>query len=175
MQTQSTLFGVTTRYVFFFLLSLLVLSMPSHVGAYFTTGQNEIELDDGSALFLIEYTFGHKKYDLHMPVLATSESDAVSSLALVFDVRDEGGNSALGSSRGIVLSGATLSAGPKYVVRKGDVGTFLLFVLFTPEKSEPEKKYQLQVTHLPFSFNGKQDLKLNPSELEYYKTDLLAL
>ena len=75
----------------------------------------------------------------------------------------------------MVLSTAKLNAEKMYVTQKNIGKKFTLAVFFTPEPYELEKKYRLQVNHLPFYFDGAQQLQLNPSELVYYTTKYISL
>lgn len=167
-----------SAFFIFLTLSFLLLATP-RAEAYFTTNQKAVAFDGGSALFLIEYAFGVEKYNVHMPILA-QDSNEKSSTQVSYAVFDETGKEVEGTVAGIVLSSATLDKSGMYIVPKGTAKRFTLAVVFTPSAPVPTventvKKYRLQVTHLPFSFNGTQELQLNPSELQYYTTKLIAL
>lgn len=155
------------------IVATIILFTPLNTNAYFTTAQNQIDLGNGTGLFLIEYKFGMKKYDVHIPVTAMTnvkQNDVVS-----YEMLNKNGDVAMGESVGIVLSDATINENGIYVVPKGTSATFTLVVFFTPEKSEDLNRYKLQVTNLPFQFDGTQQLQLNPSELKYYITRSLKL
>jgi hypothetical protein len=155
-------------------VSFLLLAIP-RAEAYFTTNQEAVAFDDGSAIFLIEYAFGVKNRDVHMPVFAQYSNNKAST-AVSYAVFDESGAEVEGTAAGIVLSSATLDRSGMYIVPKGTAKKFTLAVVFTPRiPAQTEKKYRLQVMHLPFSFDGIQQLQLNPSELKYYTTKLIAL
>lgn len=136
--------------------------------AYNTTDQKTFELDKGSALFLIDYEFGHKNREVQMPFLTQSTSTTATN-TLSYSVLDKDGHEVAGKSSAIILSNTKLGENTMYVVPKGFAKKFTLLVVFTPSASTTPD-YRLQVTHLPFNFNGKQQLELNPSELQYYAT-----
>jgi hypothetical protein len=178
--TYATIHAV--RFIILFAVlsvSFIFLSVPEPARAYFTTDQAEISLDGGkSALFFIEYAFGTERHDVQMPIFAKSGTEKLTDM-VSYQVLDETGTAVRGKTAGIVLSGTSMRDG-MYVVPKGTARKFTLVVVFTPEPqvptvASPEKKYRLQVTHLPFNFDGAQQLQLNPSELQYYTTKLLPL
>lgn len=160
---QSVLLGMIISIAFLF------FSLP--VNAYYTTNQEETLLDTDTILFTIEYQFGMKKHDLIMPVLA-KHTDTKETTSLSYSIVDEDGAPAKGTATGIVFSSAGITRDGMYKVKKGVANNFALQVLFTPESIDTQKKYRLQVTNLPFNFDGKQQQQLNPSELVYYTTEL---
>ena len=154
-------------------VSFLIFSIPK-TNAYFTTGQEAVALDNHSALFLIEYSFGMGKRNVHLPVLATNTTTKTAN-AVSYIIIDETGKKIDGKMSGIVFSDALLSNTGMYVTPKGASKKFTLAVVFTPQIYVARKEYRLQVTHLPFNFDGSQQLQLNPSELKYYTTKLISL
>lgn len=165
--------------VFLGLLLTVLISLPSVASAYFTTSQKALPLEDGSsALFLIEYRFGTNKHDVHMPILTEVGTERKTGF-VSYEIIDGNGNPVRGTMKGIVLSSTPIKE-RMYVIPKGLGKNFTLVVVFTPEPAVPTvsslpKSYRLQVTQLPFSFNGTQELQLNPSELKYYTTELIEL
>ncbi len=145
------------------------LSIPGASHAYFTTNQEAIPVG-GGALFTIEYAFGVGKHTLHMPIFTERGTERKNS-TLSYEILDGEGNPGGGKAVGIVLSSAPVS-GLEYVVSRGIKRHFTLLVAYAPEKPG---EYRLQVTQLPFSFDGTQQLQLNPSELTYYATKLIPL
>ncbi len=141
---------------------------PHTTNAYFTTDQKTFELDKGSALFLIDYEFGHKNREVQMPFLTKSTSTTATN-TLSYSVLNKDGHEVAGKFSAIILSNTKLGENTMYVVPKGFAKKFTLIVVFTPSASTTPD-YHLQVTHLPFNFDGKQQLELNPSELQYYVT-----
>lgn len=161
------------RTLLFFVLALLFVAQPTQ--AYFTTNQEAMALPGShTALFLIDYSFGMTKHEVVLPVSARmgteTKDDSVS-----FSVLDEAGNAVDGKVTSMVLSNAPLSDEGMYVTQKGLGRKFRLAAFFTPTTYDASKKYRLQVTHLPFNFDGAQQLGLNPSELKYYTTPLISL
>jgi hypothetical protein len=146
----------------------------SHANAYFTTGQKAEVLDAHSGLFLIEYAFGMAKHEVHMPALAYTGKEATST-AVSYAIIDKDGNEVTGKSVGIVFSETPLTKNGIYVIPKGTSKKMTLAVIFTPTTGTALSDYRLQVKHLPFSFDGTQQLQLNPSELQYYTTEYLSL
>ncbi len=163
---------------FFILTAFLFVSFFIITGtkaqAYFTTGQEAVRLNDTSVLFSIEYRFGHGKNDIHMPVFAQNTTEGTTT-TVSYTILDADGNQVPGTATGIVFSKAKLTKDAEYVVQKKEARAFTLMVIFTPETPAPEKEYRLQVTYLPFTFNGTHQLQLNPSELTYYTTKYIAL
>lgn len=162
-------------FITFFLL-LFFIFITSETSAYFTTNQKAVALKNHTGLFLIEYSFGMKKYEVHMPIL-TENTTTTSDTRVSYQIIDEkGAVVTTGTSTGMVLSNTPLSSKePQYVTPKGESKKFTLAVFFTPEPASANKKYRLQVTHLPFNFSGTQQLQLNPSELKYYTTKEIFL
>lgn len=157
---------------------MLMVALPYPAGAYFTTGQSATKTDDGSIIFEIDYAFGSPKYTVEMPVL-TKMSDALDRNAVSYEILDEEGNKASGTAVGVVFSKAKLLRTGEYRVARNDAEHFTLAVVYTPPPPLPTvggftKKYRLHVTNLPFTFNGDQPLQLNPSELQYYTTELVS-
>jgi hypothetical protein len=144
-----------------------VITTAHSVEAYQTTGQEAFTVDEHTGVYVINFAFGHGKYDISIPVHAgrsTEKSDTSVSYDVLSNTEETSG-----SSTGIILSDAPLRDG-MYVVPKGKMMNFTLLVFYTP-KSTVATEYHLAVTHLPFSFNGTQQLRLNPSELKYYQTE----
>ncbi|HEX4799144.1 MAG TPA: hypothetical protein VFV22_01265 [Candidatus Paceibacterota bacterium] len=151
----------------------MFLLLPTNTHAYFTTNQKAISLNSHTGLFLIEYAFGTKKYDITMPVQATTSS-IKDDTVLGYEIRDTHGDVVHGKTQAIILSNATLGRDGMYHIQKGTAQKMLLAVFFTPDTPQRDA-YNLQVTHLPFQFDETQKLQLNPSELIYYKTPATEL
>lgn len=150
-----------------------LILIPHQTEAYFTTAQKEIDLGNGTGLFLIEYRFGMEKRDVQLPVL-TRRGEKKLRDTVSYEIVNKDGEKAKGVANGFVLSTAKIDKDRMYVAKRGEAQTFTLAVFFTPETPDMDE-YRLQVTYLPFTFNKKQELQLNPSELTYYTTDLLPL
>jgi len=159
-------------FVGFLIISIFTFS-TSNAHAYFTTGQRAMVLDTHTALFLIDYAFGVKNHEVQLPIKASylsTSTDAVS-----YAIIDKNGNQVAGKTVGIVLSKTPITTHQMYATPKGKSGKFTLAVFFTPDTSETPNEFRLQVTNLPFSFDGTQQLQLNPSELQYYTTKLISI
>lgn len=153
---------------------LLWAFLPLTTQAYFTTGQRVIKLNDSSALFLIDFVFGHEKHEVHIP-LAAHNGTGTSPYSLSYSVLDKSGEIAEGTAAGIVLSEAPLQTSGMYIVPKNMAKKFTLAVFYKNVAAEQKQRYHLQVNHLPFMFDGSQQLQLNPSELESYRTESTGL
>lgn len=158
---------------FVLVVFLFLGAIPASADAYFTTAQNAFTVDNQTGVFTIDFAFGHKNYDVYIPVHAV-RSGTPSLSELSYTIQRGNNETVKGSSVGIVLSGAHVKNG-MYVIPKGTSATFRLLVIFTKDSVDTGNAYTLTVTHLPFSFNGTQQLKLNPSELQYYATKPLVL
>ncbi len=157
--------------LFFFLSFVLLTATKTH--AYFSTSQEATALDDHAGLFQVDYSFGHKSHTMHMP-LYTQMSEEKDTTKLSYVILDENDNEVSGKTAGIVLSGAPLGR-QGYEIEKDSAKKFSLFVVFKPTEDTTGHSYRLQVTHLPFSFDGAQQLQLNPSELQYYTTKSIKI
>jgi len=152
---------------------ILTFITPQVSQAYFTTAQNAVKINPTTALFTIEYVFGHDDYDLYMPILAERglmwKGDA-NKVGYTFRQDDE--EVLLGRAAGMVLSNAPIVNG-MYKIEKGTAKKLLFFVLLSTQTDTPEMDYALQVENLPFKMDDKgtlEQLQLNPSELQYYVT-----
>jgi hypothetical protein len=152
---------------------VIALAIPTLSHAYFTTNQEAFTVNGSVGVFVIDFSFGHERHEVHIPVSAKRDS-VHTPAAMAYDVVDANGVSGRGSSVGIVLSDAKIKNG-EYVVPKGVSESFRLLVLYTKGASDTETAFRTQVTHLPFSFNGTTNLQLNPSELQYYTTKLVPM
>lgn len=144
---------------------------PGH--AYETTAKQAFTLDGKTAIFLIEFAFGHENHEIHMPLSARA-GNAETPTSLSYVIYDDEGEAAKGLTTGIVLSSAPYRKG-MYVTPRGHKIPFTLLVAYTPSEDENQNAFRAEVTHLPFSFDGIQQLKLNPSELQYYTTEFVSL
>lgn len=149
-----------------FVVGIFTLSLDT-TEAYNTTDQKTFGLDKNSALFLIDYKFGHKNHEIGMP-FKTMNADSNATDTLAFSILDKDNKRIEGKTSSIILSKTSLKEG-MYSIQPGHLNMFTLIVVFTPSASSTPD-YRLQVTHLPFNFDGKQQLELNPTELQYYTT-----
>lgn len=152
----------------FVALSFLGLSTNT-TEAYFTTGQKVVHLENGASLFLIEYKFGHEKHEIQLPVMATNTSEKATN-TLTFAIVDKDGHEVPGKASAIALSNAKLGNNKMYSIPKNASKTAVLIAVFIPDQRDTKDDHRLQMTHLPFNFDGTQQLQLNPSELDHYVT-----
>lgn len=168
-----------THFLTFILLACIgvmasTFFIPRETHAYFTTDQHAESLNQKSVLFTIDYTFGVEKHNIHMPVL-TSMGENKSTTTASYVIVNEAGEAVEGTATGIIFSKAKLQKNGMYEVRKGIANSFTLAVIFTPTEHPSTHSYHLQMTNLPFNFDGTQQLQLNPSELQYYKTKSITI
>lgn len=150
---------------FFSIMVAAIIAHPAH--AYTTTGQTAFTVNGTVGVYVIDFAFGHEKYAIHIPV-AAQRTDTPTADALAYNVLNANGTPFTGNTVGIVLSSAEVVDG-EYVIPKGTRASLRLLVL-TINGAGDAGNFRTQVTHLPFSFDGKQELSLNPSELTYYTT-----
>lgn len=162
------------RFVIFVVVLVISFIASTQTHAYFTTNQRALNLGDGSALFLIDFSFGMKNHEVQIPIFADNDTE-MNNTSLSYTIFDEDDNVAIGNLSAIVLSDAQINDEKMYVIPKNHLGKFTLMAVFTPTVTTKVNEYRLQVTHLPFNFDGTQQLGLNPSELRYYTTSLLPL
>ena len=152
-------------------LCLIFLIAPNTTSAYFMTNQGALSVEPHGTLFFIEYTFGTEKNDIYMPIrVALGSTTATNTIG--YHVYNEDGVVVPGKASAIILSNAPFDTHTgMYTTKKSTSKKYTLVSVFTPDTVVPDQKYRLQVNHLPFNFNGTQQLQLNPSELQYYTTD----
>lgn len=156
------------RYLFTLFVGLLAFGGTQDVLAYNTTHQESFTVDGKTVVYVIDYAFGHEKYNLTMPMHAVNTHTTATN-TLGYEVRTKDGIQGKGKAVGIVLSKAQLE-NSIYTTKKGVLTDFRLLVLYTILPGETAEDFSLHVTHLPFSFKGVQDLELNASELRAYTT-----
>lgn len=172
---------------------------PSVSQAYLTTAQSAVDLGNGTALFTVTYKFGFLNREVYMPILAKrnkeftdtgtnagysilfndkNEAKATSSKVNIEDANVTLNYTVLpGKARAMVLSTAEIKDG-RYYLPKGKVGTFTLIALVDMSKSTIKDDISLLMTSLPFTMLDKGKIieaRLNPSELQYYKTPEVTL
>jgi len=157
----------------FAVLFLLISVHPTSAHAYFTTRQAAVTIDNDTAIFTIDFKFGHASHDIYIPIAALN-TPKQSSSALSYQILNSEGEIAKGATTAIVLSTAQVKDG-MYVIQKGTAKTFTFLVFFTPDTIKTESTARAQVTNLPFSFDGTKQLALNTSELTYYTTPTISL
>lgn len=158
------------KYLAIFFLLLLTPHMSE---AYVATSKDAFTVDGKTGVFLIEYSFGHTKYPLIMPLHAQRQILSTNTV-LSYDIIDEHGTPGHGTAYGIVLSDTPHAKGV-YEIPRDTQASFRLLVLYTRTPEEVGTPFRLQVTSLPFEFKNREHLSLNPSELQYYVTPSLTL
>jgi hypothetical protein len=161
------------RYIFALFVCALFMIETSTTQAYFTTAQEAFTVDGKTAVFVIDYAFGHEDYDILMPMRAFTTKMSGAD-ALTYKITTLDGDPARGKAYGIVLSDAKLVKG-MYLAEKGFRSTFRLLVIYTRGENEVGTSFRAQITKLPFTFKGVRELGLNPSELEKYVTPYVTL
>ena len=158
----------------------LAAVVPLHAEAYFTTAQSASKISDSAALYTIEYAFGLEDYDIYMPIVAERNLAHESEEKKVgyFFTEDTGELKAEGTSAALVLSAAPIVNG-MYKIEKGVAQKMTLLAVLAVDDSVEEEDFALQVQRLPYYVDKGGDelvaLQLNPSELQYYKTEEIEL
>jgi hypothetical protein len=162
-----------SRFIFILALIALFGSGVTSTYAYNTTLQEGFSVDGKTAVFVIDYAFGHETYELLMPLFATRGTEMKRG-NVSYQVLDEDGQPGNGTAVGIVLSNARIENGV-YVTPKEYLKEFRLLVIYTRAHDETGTSFRAQVTNLPFAFKGARELTLNESELRPYTTKLVPL
>lgn len=164
------------RHIIIALMVIGTMGVATVAHAYETTSQRALRVNDRTALFFIDYTFGQKDHDLYLPVLATrNQSLGTNTPSLGFEVLDQyREHTNAGTAHAIVLSKASID-GNLYHVPEGTAAGFTLAVVFVAPVGTTVEDYSIAVTDLPF-YQGseKRHMYLNPSELKYYTTPQLG-
>lgn len=149
----------------------IFLLTPQTTLAYLSSSQKVSNISSTTALYAIEFSFGHDKHDTYIPVLAVRDQVwGEAKKTLGFEVLTDDARSASSSAFGIVLGGKNVTKDMMYFVPKGEVDTFTFYVLLNNTTDETDD-YAVRVTDLPFYWDdARTHLKLNPSELQYYTT-----
>lgn len=157
----------------------VAMVLPATAAAYTTTGQRAYEATDTTAIFTIEYAFGHEDYDLYLPALTTrGQSFGNGDTTLGYEiVQDDDFATANGTAYAAILSNVPIVDG-MYKVPKGFKASFTLIVLYVTDTDTTPAAYAARVTDLPFSMENadeRVEQRLNPSELQYYETEEISL
>lgn len=159
------------------LLFALVVAVPSQTSAYFTTAQEGVAVTTQTALFTLTFTFGHKNYDLLLPIAAVRDipHDNASTQA-GYEIRiDQQEHTHRGATTALILSEAE-KEGAFYRVPKGRSETFTLVVILTLPEETPEADYSVHMTALPFFMGEEQTPQaLTLPELSHYLTPEVEL
>ena len=169
----------TTAYIFA-LAFITTFILPLSASAYETTGQRAQKINETTALYFIDFSFGHEDHDTYIPVLAVRDQEHGSKLkSLGYEILEESEEETdRGVTQAIVFKkneNVTIENG-MYKVPKGYKGSFTLAVVYTTDNALFEADYAVQVTDLPFYWDtDKKYQRLNESELKYYITPEVEL
>lgn len=166
--------------LFGFLVAFICLT-PAVSEAYFTTMQNATKITENTTLFTVTYKFGFLNRELYMPIVTERGLQATSTkFSVGYDLVTEDDEVLnVGSTTAIVLSGdedIEIKNG-RYYLPQGKSAEFTFVALVTTPTGETAEA-SLLVTHLPFiMMKGDEEIaaRLNPSELQYYRTPEVEL
>ena len=166
----------------FFPLAFVALAFvvaPSDASAYTTSDQRALKVNETTALYFIDFAFGHEDHDTYIPVLAVRDQEYDSDVkSLGYEILEESEEQTdRGVTQAIVFKkneNVTIEDG-MYKVPKGYKGSFTLAVVYTTDKALFEADYAVQVTDLPFYWENKKYQHLNETELQYYITPEVEL
>lgn len=162
--------------MYFFVLIAVFLA-PITAAAYTVTDARAYRVNDTTALFYIDYAFGHENHDFYLPVLAVRDQafgTEAKSIGYEVVINDDYATDD-GSARAIVLADLPIEHG-MYKIPKGYSAPFTLAVVYTTDPTAAAAEYAIQVTDLPFYSDDELTYyRLNPSELQYYVTDQVVL
>ncbi|MEX0918240.1 MAG: hypothetical protein WDZ93_03720 [Candidatus Paceibacterota bacterium] len=167
-----------TRSILFFALIIIVGVLVSETAsAYTTTEQRVQKINETTAIFFIDFAFGHENYDLYIPILTKrGQEHGTKAKTLGFEIlEDREEPTDRGNVQALVLGKTKIENG-MYKVPKGYKAPFTLAVVYTTDKALIEGDYVVQVTDLPFYRGDDMEyMHLNPSELQYYVTPEIEL
>jgi len=168
-------------YIFGLAIIAAVFVSAPNAQAYLTTKQEATRISDNLALFQIEYSFGRKDDAVYMPVRAArNQVWGTQNKQIGFEIIKDGVVTNEGQAAGVVIAPIAFSlpnsSNEQYVTPVGMALPMSLFVILQVEPSATTSSYRIQVTDLPF-YLGKdmKYQKLNPSELQYYRTPAVKL
>lgn len=158
----------------------LALLLPSTSQAYFTTNQSAFRLNDNTVLFTVSYGFGLKDRDLLMPIYTERGAMDEKSNHLKYSILNNDEVIESGKSVGVVLTKDedVEVVNGQYFIPANKSAEFTMISLLTIDETFTDEDLSLLVTHLPFTMvvdSVSYPNKLNPSELQYYKTPSVNL
>ena len=166
------------KYVLFSLAGIMMLAAPSYAHGYTTTDQRAQKINETTAIFFIDFAFGHEDKDFYIPILATRNQNHGSEVTSIgYEILEESKETTKnGTALAIVLSKGLAIEHGMYKIPKGFKAPLSLAVIYTTDKALREADYAVSVTDLPF-YSGEERtyLHLNPSELQYYITPEVEL
>jgi hypothetical protein len=155
---------------------LILSTFPNNTFAYFTTNQEAFRINDNLALFQIEYSFGKKDESVYLPVRAARDQKwGTKNQKIGFEILKDGTVTDEGEAIGVVTAPVMFmpkdSSNEQYVTPPGMAVRMSLYVVLEVPPSATSSSYRVQVTDLPFYVGEKKEYqKLNPSELQYYRS-----
>lgn len=171
---KSYIFGLV------FFVSLFVGTTDAK--AYLTTNQDAFRINDQLALFVIEYNFGSEDESMYLPVRAArNQAWGTKNSKIGFEILKDGKVTNEGEANGVVTTPLMVipmdaSENEQHVTPVGKALPMSFYVILEVEPSATTSRYQVQVTDLPFYVGAEEEYrKLNPSELQYYKTPSINL
>lgn len=161
-------------------LAVVLVSIPLSTEAYLTTDQSVKRVSPNTVLYTISYYFGLTDRELYMPIMAARNGEFGGSTTTVGYTLMRGTTpvTSAGTTTALVVATAPEIKNNQYYLSKGRAAEFTLMVLaHLPETAnETLNDVSLQVTSLPFTMiegTNRIEAKLNPSELQYYRTKTL--
>lgn len=162
-----------------FVFSCFIIPVSSE--AYFSTTQTATKINEHTTLFTVTYKFGFLNRELYMPIIAERNLGTTSSRFSV-------GYTLLDTEEAIVNAGSATSIvlttdedvvikDTRYYLPQGKSAEFTLVTLVTTP-TEVTTDASLLVSHLPFIMvkEGEEiPARLNPSEMQYYRTPTVEL
>lgn len=155
----------------------ILFILPFTASAYTSTGARVQKINETTAIFFIDYAFGHEDHDLYLPILAErDQAHGTEAKTIGFEILAESEErTAVGSVQALALSKAPIEDG-MYKAPKGYKTPFTLAVILTTSDDTIETDYAVRATDLPFYMGEKQEYQhLNVSELQYYMTPEVEL
>ena len=161
--------AVKTKILFFIIVGISLC--PSLTLAYEATKQRAYQLNDKTALFVIEYAFGTIKNDFYLPLIPQSElthTDLTNRLGYV--ILKDGKILPQAKVNTVILSPAPV-VGDMYKIGAGQQATFTLVVSLETHPDERDAEYALQVTSLPYYVGADRQRRItNTTLLQNYRT-----
>ena len=169
--------------LYFGAIALLFL-LPSASQAYFTTAQSATQITDDTILYTVTYKFGFAERELYMPIMAQRgigvEDESVNAGYSILSEDDS--VIEVGEANALILTSDTdvEIRDNQYYLPAGESASFTLLALLTIPAGQRlnDTDLSLLVTNLPFTMVADSAVipnRLNPSELQYYRTPSINL
>ncbi len=169
-------------YILSLFLFIGIFGLVNDANAYLTSNQEAHRINEQLALFQIDYSFGSDDDSMYLPVRAArNQAWGTENYKIGFEILKDGKVTNEGKANGVVIAPVIAipmenSSNERYVSNVGKALPMKFFVILEVEPSATTSRYQVQVTDLPFYVGeDKEYQKLNPSELQYYKTPSINL